>query len=68
MENNVTKILMLVWSILAIASFVCAFFTAPIVAKIVGIVFGVNNLMIIGGLIYSKIVEKRALKKVKEEM
>ena len=62
-----TKIMMLIWSVLAIASFTCAFFTAPLAAKIVGIVFGVDNLMIIGGLIYSKFLEKRALKKAGEE-
>lgn len=61
--DKVTKILMLIWSVLAIASFVCGFFTTPLIAKIIGIAFGVQNMMIIGGLIYSKIIEKRAAKK-----
>lgn len=67
MENKLTRILMAIWSVLAIAAFVCAFFTTPLVAKIVGLVFGVNNLMIIGGLIYSRILEKRLLKAAKAE-
>ena len=60
--DKFTKIMMAIWAILAVAAFVCAFFTSPILAKVVGIVFGVDNLMIIGGLVYSKFMEKRALK------
>lgn len=38
----------MVWSVLAIASFVVAFFVTPLIAKIILLVFGGLNLMIIG--------------------
>ena len=38
----------MVWSVLAIASFVAAFFVTPLSAKIILLVFGGLNLMIIG--------------------
>lgn len=45
--DKLSKILFLVWIVLAIASFVASFW-APIVIKIIGLVFGSMNLMIIG--------------------
>lgn len=48
MENKITNILLMVWSVLAIASFVVAFFVTPLIAKIILLVFGSINLMIIG--------------------
>ena len=38
----------MVWSVLAIASFVVACFVTPLIAKIILLVFGGLNLMIIG--------------------
>ena len=46
--DNLTKILMTVWMVLAIASFVCSFWAAPLLVKVIGLVFGSLNLMIIG--------------------
>ena len=46
--DNLTKILMTVWMVLAIASFVCSFWAAPLLMKVIGLVFGSLNLMIIG--------------------
>ena len=48
MENKISNILLMVWSVLAIASFVVAFFVTPLIAKIILLVFGGLNLMIIG--------------------
>lgn len=45
--DKLSKILFLVWIVLAIASFVASFW-APIVIKIIGLVFGSMNLMVIG--------------------
>ena len=48
MENKISNILLMVWSVLAIASFVVAFFVTPLIATIILLVFGGLNLMIIG--------------------
>ena len=45
--DKLSIILFLLWIALAIASFVASFW-APIVIKIIGLVFGSMNLMIIG--------------------
>ena len=60
---------MMVWMVLAIASFVCSFW-APLFIKIVGIVFGSLNLMIIGSWVISLIqgiAQARRLKKEEEK-
>jgi len=44
--------LMVIWVVLAIASFTASFW-APLVIKIIGIVFGAMNLMIIGSWVVS---------------
>lgn len=41
-----TKIMLGIWAVLAIVSFICAFF-CPIFPKIIGIAFGVLNLSVI---------------------
>ena len=41
-----TKIMLWIWAVLAIVSFICAFF-CPIFPKIIGIAFGVLNLSVI---------------------
>lgn len=60
------KIIFLVWTILAIASFVCSFW-APLFIKIVGIVFGALNLMIIGSWVITFFQEVRAAKRILKE-
>ena len=44
--NKTSKIMMIVWAVLAIISFICAFF-CPLIPKIVGLVFGGLNIMVI---------------------
>ena len=41
-----TKIMLGIWAVLAIVSFICAFF-CPLFPKIIGIAFGVLNLTVI---------------------
>lgn len=65
MENNLSKILFLVWMALAIASFVCSFW-APLLIKIIGIVFGSLNLMIIGSWVITFIQEAIATRRLKK--
>lgn len=57
---------MMVWMVLAIASFVCSFW-APLFIKIVGIVFGSLNLMIIGSWVISLIQGIAQARRLKEE-
>ena len=44
--NRFSKIMLGIWAVLAIVSFICAFF-CPIFPKIIGIAFGVLNLSVI---------------------
>ena len=44
--SKMTKIMLWIWAVLAIVSFICAFF-CPILPKIIGIAFGVLNLSVI---------------------
>ena len=62
MENKLTKILFLVWCGLAIASFVSSFW-APLIIKIIGIVFGSVNLLIMGSWAASIIQGRREYRK-----
>jgi len=55
--DKLTKILMVIWVVLAIASFTASFW-APLVIKIIGIVFGAMNLMIIGSWVTATIQAK----------
>ena len=64
--DKLSKILMMVWMVLAIASFVCSFL-APLLIKIVGIVFGSLNLMIIGSWVISLIQGIAQARRLKEE-
>ena len=56
--NKLSKILFIVWAVLAIACFVGAFFTTPFIVKLAGIVFGIENMMIILSLVISLIQER----------
>ena len=59
--DKLSKILFLVWIVLAIASFVASFW-APIVIKIIGLVFGSMNLMIIGSWVIATFQKKKKKK------
>lgn len=64
--NKLGKILFAIWMVLAVASFVSSFW-APLFIKVLGIVFGSLNLMIIGSLVISYIQEVVAVNKLKKE-
>lgn len=64
--DNLTKILMTVWMVLAIASFVCSFWAAPLLVKVIGLVFGSLNLMIIGSWVISYFQDRAAARKYEE--
>ena len=65
--NRFTKILLMVWVALAVASFVASFW-APMVVKIIGMVFGGLNLMAIGSWAISYFQEKASARKMAEEV
>ena len=44
--SKMTKIMLWIWAVLAIVSFICAFF-CPLFPKIIGLAFGVLNLGVI---------------------
>ena len=48
--SKLSKIMMIVWVCLAIASFVCAFF-CPLIPKIIGLAFGGLNILTIISLV-----------------
>ena len=63
MENSkLTKILMAIWAVLAVASFVSGWF-APLFWGIVNWVFGALNLMIIGSWTIAIIQAKKEYKR-----
>jgi len=45
--DKTSKWLFLIWAVLAIAAFVGAFFTSPIWVKLIGFLFGAENIMIL---------------------
>lgn len=57
----------MVWSVLAIASFVVAFFVTPLIAKIILLVFGGLNLMIVGSWTISLIQAIKEYNKAKKK-
>ena len=59
---------MTVWMVLAIASFVCSFWAAPLLMKVIGLVFGSLNLMIIGSWVISYFQDRAAARKYAEEL
>lgn len=52
------NVLMIVWAVLAIVAFVASFW-APLVIKIIGIVFGVFNITLIGGWIITYFQDRK---------
>ena len=65
--DKMTKVVFIIWIVLALASFGSAFF-APLVPKIIGIVFGSFNLLIIGAWVSSLIEGRREYKKQQKLM
>lgn len=59
---------MTVWMVLAIASFVCSFWAAPLLMKVIGLVFGSLNLMIIGSWVISYFQDRAVARKYAEEL
>lgn len=67
--NKMSKWLLGIWMILAVLSFVVSFW-APLFIKVVGIVFGSLNLMIIGSLVityFQGLAQGRKLKELEEK-
>lgn len=62
MENKVTKMLLTIWTVLAVAAFVAGFW-APIWIKVIDIVFGSFNLLIIGSWLSALIQGRKEYKK-----
>ena len=60
--EKLTKILFIIWCVLAIAAFASAFF-CPLIPKIIGIIFGSTNLLIIGSWLSAVIAARREYKK-----
>ena len=68
MENNkLTKILMVIWAVLALASFVSGWF-APLFWGIVNWTFGGLNLMIIGSLLIALVQSRKAYKMQEKQL
>lgn len=64
--SKLAKVLFAVWMILAIASFVGAFWATPAIVRTLGIIFGVLNLTIIMSWVSALIQAKKENNKVKE--
>ena len=60
------KIIMIIWAILAVASFALSF-SCPVVPQVVGIVFGCLNLTMIAGLILDSLRERKEKNNSKEK-
>jgi preprotein translocase subunit SecF len=65
--TKLAKILMIIWGVLAILSFVSAFF-APLYFKIIGLVFGTLNMLTIASLIIAYFQTKYYQNKLDKEI
>ena len=65
--TKLAKILMIIWGVLAILSFVSAFF-APLYFKIIGLVFGTLNMLTIASLIITYFQTKYYQNKLDKEI
>lgn len=61
-----SKILFGLWMILAIACFIGAFFTSPLIVKIFGVIFGIINLCVIMSWLIAVRVSRREYKRDKK--
>lgn len=64
--DKTSKVLFIVWIILAIANFVGAFFVPVWWVKTLGIIFGVENSLIILSLLTTQIQALKARKEMKK--
>lgn len=70
MENKLSKWLFAFWCLLAIVCFIGAFFTPVFWVKLFGIIFGVENSLIIISLLATQIqalITRREYKKLEEK-
>ena len=59
--DKISVVLFICWIVLAIASFVCAFFATPFIVKLIGIIFGAENTLIIISWLLSIIQAKKVI-------
>ena len=64
--NKLSKIMLIVWGVLALVSFISAFF-APLYFKIIGLIFGTLNIMVILSLVITWIQGIYYSNKIKKE-
>lgn len=64
--NKLSKIMLLVWGVLALVSFISAFF-APLYFKIIGLIFGTLNIMVILSLVITWLQGIYYSNKIKKE-
>ena len=68
--DKLSKVLFVLWIVLAIAAFIGAFWATPTIVRTLSIIFGIINMMIIMSWVSALIREKREIKKqqkMKEE-
>lgn len=65
--SKLSKIMLMIWGILALISFVSAFF-APIIFKIIGLLFGSLNMMVILTYVIVYFQEKYYVNKLNKEI
>lgn len=64
--NKLSKIMLIVWGVLALVSFISAFF-APLYFKIIGLIFGTLNIMVILSLVITWLQGIYYSNKIKKE-
>ena len=60
--DKLTQVLFIIWCVLAVSAFASSFFV-PLIPKIIGIVFGSVNLLIIGSWIAAVFQARREYKR-----
>lgn len=68
MDNKMTRWLIAIWAILAIVSFVGSFFVTPVFFKWVGIIFGIENSLIILSWVISLIQAKIEYRRLQKDL
>jgi membrane protein implicated in regulation of membrane protease activity len=61
--DKLSKVLFVLWTVLAIAAFIGAFWATPTIVRTLSIIFGIINMMIIMSWVSALIREKREIKK-----
>lgn len=62
--DKVTKTMFIIWAVLAVAAFVAAFFASPFWVKLLGWVFGLDNLILIFSYLVGMYQERKLNKKL----